>query len=165
MKRRIVRDILILALVVIGVGFWQTKDLVSSGEMAPALTGPVLGGGTFSLADVKGRPALVYFFAPWCSVCKLSARNAVWIRKLLPQDKIVIAAVALDYESEASIDEFVRSAEIDGIPVVRGDDTIRDSYKVGAYPTYYVIDAEGRVQSKSVGYSTLFGMLFRAFFA
>jgi hypothetical protein len=81
---------------------------------------------------------------------------------MLPEGTVGIAAVALDYETPESIDEFVKEAGIDGLPVVKGSDEIRDQYKISAYPTYYVVDREGRVRSKSVGYSTFLGMLFRA---
>jgi hypothetical protein len=36
---------------------------------------------------------------------------------------------------------------------------------VRAFPTYYVIDADGRISSRSVGYSTGFGMLMRNWLA
>lgn len=159
-KRRILRDVVVVALILFGIGLWQTKDLVPSGEPAPAVTAPLLGGEAFDLAALKGRPVLLYFFAPWCSVCKVSASNAAWIRKWLPTN-IEVAAVALDYETEESIAAFVRDAGIESLPVVKGTDDIRDRYKVAAYPTYYVVDAEGRIKSRSVGYSTFLGMLLR----
>lgn len=164
MKKRILRDLAVVALIFVGVSFWQTRDLVPSGEPAPAVAAPRLGGEAFDLAALKGRPVLLYFFAPWCSVCKVSASNAAWIRKWLPST-LEVAAVALDYENEESVATFVRDAGIEALPVVKGTDDIRDRYKVNAYPTYYVIDADGRIRSRSVGYSTFLGMLFRALLA
>ncbi len=165
MKKRVFRDLTVLALIFLGVSIWQTRDLVASGEPAPALTAPRLEGETFSLETQRGKTVLLYFFAPWCSVCKVSASNALWIRKIVSPSRLEVAAVALDYESEASIVEFVKDAGIEALPVVRGTDDIRDRFKITAYPTFYIIDAEGRVHTKGVGYSTLVGMLIRALLA
>jgi hypothetical protein len=38
-------------------------------------------------------------------------------------------------------------------------------WSVRAFPTYYVIDAAGQIQARSVGYSTWLGMLMRAWLA
>ncbi len=162
MKKRVLRDVAVLALILLGVSIWQTRDLVASGEPAPALTALRMDGEPFSLETQKGKAVLLYFFAPWCSVCKVSASNAQWVRKIVSPARLEVAAVALDYESEASIGEFVTTAGIEALPVVRGTDDIRDRFKITAYPTYYLIDADGRVHTKSVGYSTLLGMLLRA---
>jgi hypothetical protein len=39
-------------------------------------------------------------------------------------------------------------------------DTAAD-WSIRGFPTYYVIDADGRISSRSVGYSTWLGMLIR----
>jgi hypothetical protein len=42
-----------------------------------------------------------------------------------------------------------------------GEPSTAADWSVQAFPTYYVIDAEGQISSRSVGYSTKLGMLFR----
>ena len=160
-SRRILRNILALAIAFVAISAWQTRDLLSAGEMAPAFSAETLDGQPFRLADLRGKTVVLYFFAPWCGVCKLSTGNTLWLRHLVNSDKVAIETVALDYESTASIETFASGANLARSDVVKGSDTIRDDFKIGAYPTYYVIDAEGRVKFVSVGYSTLVGMLFR----
>gem|GEM_PF-6147304 len=54
----------------LGIHAYQTRNLLKTdGEPAPALRLPALAGGEVDLADLRGRPVLVYFFAPWCHVC------------------------------------------------------------------------------------------------
>ena len=48
-----------------------------------------------------------------------------------------------------------------GLPVLMGDISTARDWSVRAFPTYYVIDADGRISSRSVGYSTSLGMRFR----
>jgi hypothetical protein len=38
-------------------------------------------------------------------------------------------------------------------------------WSVRVFPTYYVIDSDGRIDSRSVGYSTWLGMRVRAWLA
>jgi len=47
------------------------------------------------------------------------------------------------------------------MPVLMGDDSTARDWSVRAFPTYYVIDTEGRISSRSVGYSTRLGMWLR----
>jgi len=50
-------------------------------------------------------------------------------------------------------------------PVLLGDAQTAADWSVRAFPTYYVIDASGRIDSRSVGYSTWLGMWARGWLA
>jgi hypothetical protein len=47
------------------------------------------------------------------------------------------------------------------LPVLMGNPGTASDWSVRAFPTYYVIDADGRIRSRSVGYSTKLGMYIR----
>ena len=102
---------------------------------------------------------MVYFFAPWCFYCKTSIDN---LDDLVDSGAVAWGtAVALDYESAAEVAEFVADTGI-SLPVLMGDGRTAAGWSVRGFPTYYVIDAEGRIHSRSVGYSTKLGMRWRA---
>ncbi|MDR7521171.1 MAG: TlpA disulfide reductase family protein [Armatimonadota bacterium] len=46
-----------------------TGSAAATADLLPAFSLPALGGGTFSAADLKGKPAVVNFFASWCASC------------------------------------------------------------------------------------------------
>ena len=72
--------------------------------------------------------------------------------------------VALDYGDEQAVREFLDEAGFNQ-PVFLGNaDTARD-WSIRAFPTYFVIDAEGRIASSSVGYSTTIGLQMRTWLA
>ena len=74
------------------------------------------------------------------------------------------AAIALDYGDTDEVQAFIDKTGV-SLPVYMGLTGTASDWSIRAYPTYYVIDAEGRISSRSVGYSTWLGMRLRAAFA
>jgi len=106
----------------------------------------------------EGEAGIVYFFAPWCFYCRTSIDN---LDALVDNGKLAwAAAVALDFGDVDEVREFVQETGID-LPVFLGNAGTARDWSVRAFPTYYVIDADGRISSRSVGYSTSLGMRFR----
>jgi thiol-disulfide isomerase/thioredoxin len=151
-------DAAVLVAVMLGLHAWQTRDLPVD-EPAPATVLALLGSGEPASATTRGEAGVVYFFAPWCGICRHSIDNLDSLRA----DGAVAwaSAVALDYGSPSEVREFVAETGIE-LPVLMGDAATARDWSVRAFPTYYVIDAEGRIVSRSVGYSTALGMRWRA---
>ena len=97
----------------------------------------------------------MYFFAPWCNICKLSIGNLSGL-----SDDLNTVAVALDYGSTEEVKTFVGDRDLQ-VKVLLGNSQVADAYQVNIYPSYYVIDAQGKVLGRSVGYSSLAGLLWR----
>lgn len=140
---------------------WQTRNLLATDrQAAPALVATSLQGQVIDIADSHGRPALVYFFAPWCPYCSASADNLVRLRKMRDVDELEILIVALDWESKDQIQQYANENELN-VPVLLGDSAIWNDWKVRGFPTYYVLDREHRVVRRDFGYSTQFGLWWR----
>ena len=60
------RDILILLLLVAAVQWWQARDMPRG--PAPSLAGGGLNGEPMALANHRGEPVLVHFWASWCPI-------------------------------------------------------------------------------------------------
>lgn len=136
---------------------WQTRDLPID-EPAPQTLLSLLDSPGIQSAVREGEAGIIYFFAPWCFYCRTSIDN---LDKLLNNGKLAWAtAVALDYGDADEVREFVNETGI-GLPVLLGNAGTARDWSVKAFPTYYVIDAEGNISSRSVGYSTSLGMRLR----
>ncbi len=144
-----------------GIAWWQQRGSLADGNaLAPDFTLTDLRGETFALSQQRGRRVLLYFFAPWCRVCRLSADNLNALRADRDAAEWRIVTVGLDWPDRQSLEEFKASLDLQ-VPVLMGTEAVQEEYRIKAYPTYYVIDAEGRVESMSMGYSTELGLRFR----
>lgn len=153
---------LVIVAVFVGVSAYQARNMLpTSAEPAPSLDLATLDGGNFSLDTAGGRPALVYFFAPWCTWCKVSSDNLTRLRRWRDEDELEIVSVALDWQSIDEVRAYAERHELN-IPVVLGDVETAKNWKVYAFPTYYVLDSERRIRRRDIGYSTQLGLWWRS---
>ena len=128
--RTVVLEITVFAALFFAVTAWQTRDLLETDRQpAPALIANNLQGQVVDIADRQGRPALVYFFAPWCPYCSASADNLVRLRKLRDASEQEIHVVSLDWESREQIQEYATDHELN-MPVLLGYPEIWSNWRV-----------------------------------
>lgn len=149
--------LVILAFVIIST-IRETTLLDADGDTkAPLFTLQSLKNNEVSSQDYLGKKTVVYFFAPWCSICRHSISN---LSTLNEEDNINVVAIALDYESVENVNSFVADLDL-SIPVLYGNEATKEDYKISGYPTYYVLNSAGNITSKSMGYSTELGLKVR----
>lgn len=151
----------VFILVLWGIMAWQERNLLpddgSVSLPSQALVMKLEDGEQVTLGDeLNPEKSLVYFFAPWCSICKLSAPNL----NDLQDDNAQVIAIALSYESVEDVRQFVTSAELN-VPVYLGTGELSALFNVEAFPTYYLLNEELQIVDRSVGYSTGIGMKWR----
>jgi len=140
------------------VGAWQVRGHVQAGTR-PEFTLPALSGEPVSLASLRGKPALVVLWAPWCGVCKAQSDNVGRVQRLVG-DRARVISVASSYGDVSEVEAYVRERGVE-YPVLLGGDGVAKALRVEAYPTAYFLDAEGRVKRSVAGYTTTAGLLLR----
>ncbi len=154
-------NILFFVAVFVGVSVFQMRNMLApSDELSPGLSGPLLRGGSYDIATIGRKPALVYFFAPWCKICGASADNLARLRRLRDENSLEILAVALDWQSVDEVQQYVQRHDIE-LPVLLGDASVTSNWKIYAFPTYYVLDSDRHIRRRDLGYSTQFGLWWR----
>ena len=152
----------LVAAVFFGVLAFQSRNMLATdAQAAPELRGMTLGGEPYDLQDAASRPALVYFFAPWCRICAASAGNLNRLRRWRNPDDIEIVAVALDWDSADEVRNYVERHELN-VTVVLGDASVARGWQIQAFPSYYVLDDQHRVIRRDIGYSSQLGLWIRA---
>jgi thiol-disulfide isomerase/thioredoxin len=152
------RDLVLIALVVIGIRVYQQRSLPSGA--APELAGRDLSGAAAALSDYRGKPVLLHFWATWCGVCKAEQSSLDAVSRDLP-----VLTVASQSGSAAEVGAFVREHGVEPRVIVDASSALARRFGVTMYPTTFVIDAAGEIRHVEVGYTTELGMRARMWFA
>ena len=151
----------LIVAVFVAVTAYQSRNMLSADrEAAPELRAVTLGGLAYDLGDAAGRPALVYFFAPWCKICGASADNLERLNRWRDEDELEIVAVALDWSSAEAVRTYAERHEL-SMPVLLAGADVRRQWQIQAYPSYYVLDNQHRIARRDIGYSSQFGLWWR----
>jgi peroxiredoxin len=118
----------------------RTAELTPVGGPAkPDFSLQDLDGKSVPLTTFKGRTVLVHFFATWCDPCReeLPALNR-FLKRSAPNVSVVAISVA---EVDPRVKRFFERAPVDFPVLLDRDRAIAKSWKIGALPTTYVLDA------------------------
>jgi peroxiredoxin len=152
----------VVAVVFFGGLAFQTRNMLATdGQPAPELQGVTLAGEQYDLQEARARPALVYFFAPWCKFCAASAGNLNRLRQWRDENDIEIVAVALSWETVEEVRDYVARHDLN-VTVVLGDGNVSRQWQVHGFPSYYVLDDQHRIVRRDIGYSSQLGLWLRA---
>src|SRR5713101_1919032 len=112
------------------------------------LTG--LDGKPVTLAGSKGKVTLLNFWATWCGPCRAEIPDLVDLQNKY-KERLQILGLVVDDEDQDAIKQFVTGFGINYPVAIAGDD-IRFQYGgIGALPTSFVLNAEGRIVQKHEG--------------
>jgi thiol-disulfide isomerase/thioredoxin len=154
------RDMAIFIAMIAAITAWQSRHLLDS-DTAVELDNirlVELSGGTESLLTGE-KQTLLYFFAPWCTICSLSIGNLDYLNS----ENINIVTVAMDYQSVEEVQLFVDEYEVQSL-VLLGSQDLKNTFNITGYPTYYLINEQSQIISSSFGYSSALGLKLTQFF-
>ena len=118
----------------------------TKGQPAPDFSVPTLDGGTFRLADQRGKPTVIFFMAYWCPTCVPEAQA---LAKLHQEYGDKVAILALDIDPSSSPQQLKRFKEWAGNPDYTfgfdKDNVVLQKYKVRSLDATVIIDAEGKI--------------------
>lgn len=106
-----------------------------------------LDGATFEGRTLAGKPAVLWFWAPWCPTCLMQAKK--------------VNALAVDYAGKATVvgvaglgkvpemREFVDLAKVSGFPHLADEQgVVWKRFGMTAQSTFVVLDADGAVAAR-----------------
>ncbi len=136
---------------------WASRHMLSDDDMAPPMQLTTLDGQpVFIDWSNQQQRTLLYFFAPWCGVCRISMPGL----NLIDTNNLQVHAVALDYQDSQAVSDFINDVGFTG-SVLMGNRQTQDQFKIQGYPSYYVVDSQGQVQHRDQGLSTPPGLWLR----
>jgi len=116
-----------------------------------------LDGKEVSLDDMKGKVVILDFWATWCGPCKASFPG---MQKMvdLYKDSDKVAFLFIDtWESakdkDKAVSDFINKNEYSFRVLMDKTDEVVAKYKVEGIPTKFVLDGNGKIRFKSVGFN------------
>jgi peroxiredoxin len=153
------RKAVAIVLAMVAVACSRRSDLpsgvVSVSGRAPAVSGPLIDGGTFGPSDYRGRALVVNFFNPFCAPCAKE-------QPVLQRDWIVlrhsrVAFVGIHYvggdwpSSVSAARSYLRRMGVT-YPVVEDPDSqLARAFAIQGIPSSVIVDRQGKLRFRILG--------------
>jgi cytochrome c biogenesis protein CcmG/thiol:disulfide interchange protein DsbE len=123
---------------------------VRNPDPAPEFHLKTLDGHPLALGSSQGKVVLLNFWATWCGPCRAEIPDLIALQTKY-KDNLQIIGLVIDSDDDAEVRDIVRNESIN-YPVAISSDQVRAEYGgIGALPTLFVLDTQGRVVQKHVG--------------
>ena len=132
----------------------EMRSPVAISRIAPSTRGKTISGENFDLSEtIQGKVAVISFSGHWCAPCVAMHPIQKEILSRFPRDSVVV--VEMNSDRLDSLKSVRGKIELDGlgwIVVADGSDgPASKQWKINSWPTYFVLDSEGRIQRRVSG--------------
>jgi thiol-disulfide isomerase/thioredoxin len=124
------------------------------GKPAPAFSLKDVNGKTVSLADYKGHPVVVNFWATYCGPCR---EEMPWFQEFTQKyagNGQGLVVLGLDLEDGVTVEQVKKAAARTAVtyPILMADDKTATSYSLGDFlPVSFYVDKNGVVVEQTAG--------------
>jgi len=127
----------------------RVEEPRGAGLPAPDFTLEDLAGGSVSLAELRGRPVVIDFWATWCAPCEFQIPVLNQLEERYG-DRVEVIGIAVDVDGREVVAPFAAERGI-AYRILLGDEGLAQRYGAIGFPSLYVIRADGAIDSSHVG--------------
>ena len=153
---------LILMLVVVFAGAlflyrnWQAGTGTTAGpsgsRTAPPFSLKDTNGNIYSSAQLAGKPAVINFFATWCTPCREEIPGFVEVYNKHKEKGFELIGISLDTDTRENMPGFLMNNKIE-YKILFGDLATARAYGgVSSLPTTFFVGKDGEIKNVHVGY-------------
>ncbi|WP_433180398.1 TlpA family protein disulfide reductase [Actinoallomurus sp. CA-150999] len=124
------------------------EDLtLPAGAVVPEFTATTTAGGAVSRSTVSG--GVIAFFSPGCGACEKQLPRFTDLARTLAGDEDTPVLAVLHGTMEETRDQLAALSPVVEVVVEEPDDPIGTAFAVTGYPSFVVIDADGKIAATS----------------
>ncbi len=120
------------------------------GERPPEFSGRTVDGRPLSLAGLRGRVALVTFWATWCPPCRQEMSLLERLHRGLTTEGLTVVGVNVREEASAIL-EYADALGLTFPLILDPQGEIQGAYGVIGLPTTFLIARDGRAVARAIG--------------
>jgi peroxiredoxin len=121
-------------------------------DPAPEFTLADISGKQVKLSDFRGKVVILDFWATWCPPCRMEVPHFISLYNDYKAHGLEIVGVSLDQNGIQAVVPFVEQKGINYVSLIGNAQIARLYGGIRNIPTAFVIDRNGRIASKHVGY-------------
>jgi peroxiredoxin len=130
----------------------EVPGRVGADVPAPEYAAPRLGGGTVSLADLRGEPVLLNIWATWCHPCREEMPDLQALSERYAPEGLRVLGVSIDQPgSEEAIRAFLGEVGVDFTILLDPRDLVSRRFQALGVPETYLIDPGGVIRKRWIG--------------
>jgi cytochrome c biogenesis protein CcmG, thiol:disulfide interchange protein DsbE len=137
-----------LAMILLLTACSVEQESTLKGRAAPDFSALWLRGGEIRLSDLRGRPVLLEFWAPWCSGCLKNIEPLNLVHEKYG-DRIQVIALSAE-QGRNTLAAFVKKRGIT-YPVALSSRKIINDYNAMSIPLTLLIDSDGIIRQQHYG--------------
>jgi cytochrome c biogenesis protein CcmG/thiol:disulfide interchange protein DsbE len=118
-------------------------------ETWPVSTRGTVKDGRISLAELRGHPVVLNFWASWCGPCKTEAPRLATAANAQAGNVLFLGIDVQDFKSDAR--RFLTKYHANYVSVRDGGDSTYSAYGLTGLPETYYLDRRGHILAHSVG--------------
>ncbi len=111
-----------------------------------------LDGKTHKLSDFRGKVVILDFWDTWCPPCRQEIPGFVALHDEYKDKGFVMIGVAFAQYGPDAVREFMKEYEVEYINLIADQKVIEGFGGITSIPTTFVIDQEGNIVKKHVGF-------------
>ncbi|MBN1479461.1 TlpA family protein disulfide reductase [candidate division KSB1 bacterium] len=112
-----------------------------------------LDGSPLRLSDYKGKVVIINLWDTWCPPCRLEIPDFIELYAQYQKQGFVMVGLAFGQEGRQAVEKFVQDNGVNYVNGFVNQDVIARFGQPRGIPTTYVIDQNGNVYKKYVGYT------------
>ena len=142
--------LLVASLTGVGAADDQSLTPISGQPAAPDFDLKDPEGRPQRLADYRGKPVILNFWATWCPPCREEMPSMQRAYEKLAAEGIAVVAINVGEDAQ-TIAQFLEEEPVDVALPMDTDSKVAQRYHMKGLPTTYVIDPDGRLAYRAMG--------------